>query len=348
MNKLKRTIIFIMLIMIIGVQLSNNQCSTFASILDRDGVNAGVLLFSFDNLYTSEMKKSLENIEKNKPRIKYTFFSSENSLAKQNEVLDSLLRGNYKLLILNLIIRDKDQLIDIINRGKQRNISLIIFDVNPSDLGKNIELYDKIAFVTTDSKEAGALQGKIIVDKWNVDKSEIDRNNDNVLQYIALVGLPTSEISIERTNSAISTIEKAGIKTELLDQKTASWDKELAKGAIESSLLKYDGRIEAIISNSDSMAIGAIEALQRYGYNKDDKSKYISVVGIDGLQEAKGLVNNGIMTGTVSQDFNDIAGAIYNVGLSLVYNEAIPQNTNYKLINKNIVISEPYKIYTRK
>lgn len=96
------------------------------------------------------------------------------------------------------------------------------------------------------------------------------------------------------------------------------------------------------------MAIGAIEALQRHGYNKDDKSKYISVVGIDGLQEAKGLVNNGIMTRTVSQDFNDIAGAIYNVGLSLVYNEAIPQNTNYKLINKNIVISEPHKIYTRK
>ena len=37
------------------------------------------------------------------------------------------------------------------------------------------------------------------------------------------------------------------------------------------------------------MAIGAIETLQRYGYNTGDKSKYVSVVGIDGISEAKGF-----------------------------------------------------------
>ena len=50
------------------------------------------------------------------------------------------------------------------------------------------------------------------------------------------------------------------------------------------------------------MAIGAIEALQKYGYNKGDKSKYIPVVGIDGIPEAKDLINKGFMTGTVIQD----------------------------------------------
>ncbi|NOW06708.1 substrate-binding domain-containing protein [Clostridium beijerinckii] len=47
--------------------------------------------------------------------------------------------------------------------------------------------------------------------------------------------------------------------------------------------------IEVIISNNDAMAIGAIEALQKYGYNKEDKSNYVSVVGIDVLPEAKDL-----------------------------------------------------------
>ena len=50
------------------------------------------------------------------------------------------------------------------------------------------------------------------------------------------------------------------------------------------------------------MAIGAVEALQAYGYNKGDKSKNIIVVGIDGLPEAKDLIDKGIMTGTIIQD----------------------------------------------
>ena len=87
---------------------------------------------------------------------------------------------------------------------------------------------------------------------------------------------------------------------------------------MESLFLRYGGKIEAIISNNDAMAIGAIKALQKYGYNKGDKSKYIPVVGIDGIPEAKDLINKGIMTGTVSQDPNETAEALYTVGMNLV------------------------------
>ena len=52
------------------------------------------------------------------------------------------------------------------------------------------------------------------------------------------------------------------------------------------------------------MAIGAVEALQAYGYNKGDKSKNILVVGFDGLTEAKDLIDKGMMTGTIVQDPN--------------------------------------------
>lgn len=65
------------------------------------------------------------------------------------------------------------------------------------------------------------------------------------------------------------------------------------------TILRYGDKIEAIISNNDAMAIGAIEALQKYGYNKEDKSKYIPVFGIDGIPAAKDLINKGVMTGTV-------------------------------------------------
>ena len=66
-------------------------------------------------------------------------------------------------------------------------------------------------------------------------------------------------------------------------------------------LLKYSDKIEAIISNDDSMAIGAVQALQKYGYNTGNKSKVIPVVGIDGVPEAIELISKGFMLGTALQ-----------------------------------------------
>ena len=73
----------------------------------------------------------------------------------------------------------------------------------------------------------------------------------------------------------------------------------MCKTALNQLFLTLDDKIEAIISNNDEMAIGAIEALQKYGFNKGGNSKYIPVVGVGGLPEAKELINQGVMTGTV-------------------------------------------------
>ena len=96
------------------------------------------------------------------------------------------------------------------------------------------------------------------------------------------------------------------------------------------------------------MAIGAIEALQKYGYNTGDKSRNIAVVGIDGLQEAIDLIDKGSMSGTVIQDSNVLAEVLYNVGMNL-YNNLNPiENTNYQIENREIIIPYPYDAYTGK
>ena len=61
----------------------------------------------------------------------------------------------------------------------------------------------------------------------------------------------------------------------------------VAQNVTEALILKYGDKIEVIISNDDSMAIGAIQALQTYGYNKGDKTKTIPVVGVDEVLKLK-------------------------------------------------------------
>jgi methyl-galactoside transport system substrate-binding protein len=96
------------------------------------------------------------------------------------------------------------------------------------------------------------------------------------------------------------------------------------------------------------MALSAIDALQKYGYNTGDKSKHVSVVGIDGLQEAKDLVDKGIMTRSVTQSPDIIAEALYTISLNLISNVNPVQNTDCKVVNESIVIPEYYQQYIKK
>lgn len=96
------------------------------------------------------------------------------------------------------------------------------------------------------------------------------------------------------------------------------------------------------------MAIDAIEALQKYGYNIGDKSKNIPVVGIDIIPEAQELIQKGFMTGTVIQDTNVLAEALYTVGMNLVYGRDPIEGTNYKFDDTGVTILIPYQEYTKK
>jgi methyl-galactoside transport system substrate-binding protein len=191
------------------------------------------------------------------------------------------------------------------------------------------------------------LQGEILANEWNKNKNILDKNNDNVLQYILLKGATNSLVANERTNAVISKLKDSGINLQELAAVNAFWDKNFAESAIDSLYLKYDGTIDAIISNNDAMAIGAIASLQKYGYNKGDTSKYIPVVGIDGLKEAKDLIDKGMMTGTISQDLDILAESLYNVGINIIYDEDSLKNVPYKLVNGKIVVTLPYSIYTK-
>ncbi|MDZ7543350.1 substrate-binding domain-containing protein, partial [Clostridium perfringens] len=110
----------------------------------------------------------------------------------------------------------------------------------------------------------------------------------------------------------------------------------------------YGDTIELIISNNDEMAIGAIMALQEMGYNKEGSKKHISVVGIDGTKEAKDLIQSGAMTGTVIQDSEGMAKALYTIGMNLVQGKEPLKDTEYKFDETGARVMIPYGNYITK
>lgn len=309
-------------------------------------IKVGVFLNSFNDIFISNVKKNLEDIQKeNEDKVQFTFFNAGGNQVIQNEDIDNALNDNFDIFLLNPVSTDIDQLQDTLNKIAQKNIPLILYYAKTNPIINFVNNYNNSIIIDTDVNQSGILQGKILADAWNADKEDLDRNKDNTIQYVMLKGPSNSPETIERIKYAISAINEAGMKTQELLSIPCNWEEECARISIESALLTLDGKIEAIISNNDAMAIGAIEALQKYGYNTGDKLKYIPVVGIDGLPEAQELINQGIMTGTVVQDSRAHANAIYTIGMNMVSGNPPLNGTNYKFDETGVTVNMPYHEY---
>lgn len=338
---------FIMIITLFNNIKGNVYANINLSTNSRNITNIGVSIFNFNDPYLALVKQSLEDIEKkNANSIHFTFLDGKDNQSIQNETIDNLLNKNYDLLLLNLVDLTENTVNDVINKVISKNKPVVLFNTEPVTIPSILKAYDKVVIVSTNVKQSGTLQGKILVNEWNKNKSSIDKNNNNILEYIMLQGKSSSSSAIERTKYSISTINDAGIKTKQLASEVCNWNQDCAKISTQNLFLRFGDKIEAIIANNDAMAIGAIKALQEYGYNTGDKSKYIPVVGIDAIPEAKELVNKGIMTGTVFQDPTELAQAIYTVGMNLVNNKPPLEGTNYSFNASGITIDMPYYEYT--
>ena len=312
-------------------------------------VKVAVLLIDFTDKYISLVRKNLEDIQKeNEGKVEFTFYDGKSDQAIQNEDIDKVLKEGTDVILLNLIsYRNKEAVQTVINKIKETNTPVILFNREPLTTDA-IKSYGKALYIGTNAKEAGMIQGKMLVDAWNANKEAIDKNKDNIMQYIMLEGERGNIEAIERTKYSVLTIQQAGIKTAELVLKFADWNTELAREATEAALLQYGDKIEVIIANDDSMAIGAIQALQAHGYNNGDKTKTITVVGVDAIPEVRDLISKGIMLGSVVQDPRALSEALYTVGINLAAGKSPIEGTKYKFDDTGVAIRIPHREYISK
>lgn len=302
-----------------------------------------VVLYDFKDKYISLVKQNLEEIQnQNKGKVKFNFYDSKGNQAIQNEILSNLENNVQDILLINLVDTKATQ--EVIDRFKQRGIPIIFFNREPLST-EAIKSYEKAYYVGTNAKEAGNVQGQILVNLWNNKRTSIDINNNGVLQYAILRGPQNNIEAQERTEFSIKALEKAGIPIAQIASTIGNWERDLARTNISALFLQYNNRIEAIIANNDEMAIGAIEALQKYGYNLGDPKKTIAVVGVDAIPEAQELIKNGRMAGSVFQDPSEMAKAIYTIGLNVFKGNPPLLDTQYKFDETGKSVRLPYKEY---
>lgn len=302
-------------------------------------LNIGVLIYKYDDTYISTVRQALEKEAENDEKVTLLMNDSQNDQSKQNEQIDILIEKDVDALIVNIV--DIGAASAVLEKAQAADIPVVFFNREPDT--EVLKTYDKARFIGTKVEEAGIIQGEMMAEVW--EEGDYDRNDDGVMQYVMLMGDADNPEAIARTEYSVKTLNEKGIDTEELALQVANWDTEKAYQAMEAWLSKSGDEIEFVIANNDSMASGAVSALQNAGYNKGDDDKYIPVFGVDATDEAINLIKENVMTGTVKQDGEAMAKAVYELAVNAANGKDFLEGTSYEYDETGICVRIPYQAY---
>ncbi|MEA1975557.1 MAG: galactose ABC transporter substrate-binding protein, partial [Bacillota bacterium] len=218
-------------------------------------VKIGVTIYKYDDNFMSFVRRAITDAGEGEAEV--IMNDSQNTQAVQNDQVDMMIAKGVKSLAINLV--DPQAASSIIEKAKEADLPVVFFNKEPTL--EDLNSYDKTWYVGTASKEAGVIQGEMIVEMWNANP-EWDTNGDGVLSYVLLKGEPGHPDAEARTKFAISSIVDAGIEVEELELQTGMWDSVKAKELTDAWLAKHGDAIEFVIANNDGMALGALQSLK--------------------------------------------------------------------------------------
>jgi len=301
--------------------------NTKVVLAEDNKVNYSVFLYDESNSYINRIKNSLQEIGKQKfSEVDMDFYDAKNNIEIQMEQLENVLEKGTDVILINLV--DPNYYEEVISRVKEYNIPIIIFNREPNNL-EGIKSYGKAIFVGSDPVDLGRNQGKVIMQGIKENKI-IDKNGNGFIDYLLLMDDESNKETAIRSDSVINYLKENNIILNEIERVNSNFDRDEARERISGLLIKYVDNVDLIIANNDEMAIGAIEAIQNIGYNKGDSQRYISVVGIDGIEKAINLIDKGFMEGTVIQDAKEMARVISEIGFNLSKGINPLENLDYK------------------
>ena len=299
--------------------------------------SVGVLLYREDDVYISMVSGALRTGLNDQVRVEILAAKSDH--ITQTEQLDELLNKKINVLVVNLV--DTQAAAVFLDKAKKAGIPIIFFNREP-DLSVLQSYAGKTCFVGTNTEDAGRMQGDIIKKLWDA-HPEFDRNKDGKFQYIMLQANPDNPEAVARTEYSVrQAVEKGLPMAQLGLSYMCDWDENLARQAMLMAIAEHGAKIELVIANNDSMALGAVAALAENGYNTGDKSKFIPVVGVDAIPKAVDAIRQGAMSATVKQDAESMGKAVAAITLNAVNGKPLLEGTPYTWDDSGIAVRIPY------
>ena len=279
-------------------------------------MRVGVVTYTADDPFINAMiekvKSQLKTMETTNMNVIVSVRSGDNDQREQDEIVDEMIDAGCDVLCVNLV--DRTAPANIIKSARQSDIPVIFFNREP--VRDDLMQWEKLYYVGCDAKESGDMQGEIAAN-YIKKHSEVDRNGDGKIQYVLLEGEAGHQDAISRTDCSVKTIMDKGVDLEKLSYQFADWNRGQAENRMSRLIEQYGDEIELVISNNDEMALGAVAAWQKAGY---DCRNWPVIFGIDGLDDALEAIKTGKMKGTVYNDKEGQAQEMLNLAFAIATN----------------------------
>ena len=309
-----------------------------ASAPAKDAPTIGYAIYKFDDTFMSGLRARVEEAAKGKAKV--DIVDSQNSQPKQNEMVDLFVNKKYKAMGINVVDRTAAGV--IIDKAKAAKIPTVFFNREPekADMAK----WDQVFYVGAKAEQSGEMQGKILADYFKK-HPEAYKSGDQTMHVVIITGEPGHQDALLRTQYVKESLEKAGVKVDVLAEDTGMWDRVKGQEKMQAFISRFGNKIDAVIANNDDMALGAIEALKAAGYFQNNK--FIPVVGVDATAPAVQALKDGTLLGTVLNDAKNQGDAVFNLTLALAKGEKLTKETvGFELVDGKY-IWVPYQIVTK-
>ena len=242
----------------------------------------GVSMDKFDDNFLTVLRNSMAEYAKTQPGVTLQIEDAKDDVSKQLSQVQNFIANGVDAIIINPV--DTSATGAITKAAADAGVPLVYVNREPIDVDK---LGPKAAFVASNEAESGTLEAKQIC--------KLLGGKGNIL---VIEGVLSNQSAVQRTkdvHEVLSTPDCTGIK--VVAEQTANYDRTQGQNLMTNWLSK-GMQFDAVVSNNDEMAIGALQAMKSAGVD----TKKAIVGGVDATQDALASMKAGDLKVTVFQD----------------------------------------------
>jgi len=250
------------------------------------GERIGVSMALFDDNFLTVLRQGMQDHAQTLDRVRLQVEDAQNDVGRQLSQIQNFIAQGVDAIIVNPV--DTDATPAMTRLAAEAGIPIIYVNRQPADLDS---LPPSAAFVGSNEVESGTLATKAVCRMLR----EAGKTDAGI---VVMMGELSNQAARQRTqdiHDVIATPECKFIK--VVEQQTGNWRRTEGQDLM-ANWISAGTRFDAVVSNNDEMAIGAIQALKGAGY---DMSTMI-VAGIDATQDALAAMKAGELDVTVFQD----------------------------------------------
>jgi inositol transport system substrate-binding protein len=282
----------------------------FAALMSSaaSAANIGVSMALFDDNFLTVLRNGMVAQAKGMDGVNLQVEDAQNDVAKQLDQIKNFAASGVDAIIVNPVDTSATQAMT--DAAAAAKIPLVYVNRQPINLDT---LPENQAFVASNEAESGTLETKEVCRLLK----EAGKPEANV--YV-MMGELSNQAAVQRTKDIHDVIGGAdcGVKINIIDEQTANWSRDQAQNLM-TNWLSAGKPFDALISNNDEMAIGAIQAMK--AGNVDMKTTIVG--GVDATQDALAAMQAGDLDVTVFQDAAGQGAGALDAALKLAKGEKV-------------------------